>query len=104
MPANIKAVVFKTPQLKASRVFFETVLKLPVNESSAKHFVIYSKRLRLVFVESISDFEVEIYVNDKMKNLAPESLADLTIPGFENYKDPNGIRVIITRQEIKRQK
>ncbi|RYU91901.1 hypothetical protein EWM62_00205 [Mucilaginibacter terrigena] len=87
MPATIKAVVFKTPQLKASRMFFEEVLKLPIKESSVRHFVIYSKGIRLVFVESLSNFEVEIYINDPSKSP--------TIPDLENYTDSNGIRVVI---------
>jgi hypothetical protein len=97
MPAKIKAIVFKTPQLNASRVFFESVLKRPVNESSERHFVIYSKNIRLVFVESTSGFDVEMYLKGGLENAPEKLLPDSAIPGFESYTDPNGIRIIVSR-------
>ena len=96
MGAAIKAIVFKTTQLKATKAFFENVLKLPIKESSVRHFVIYSKRIWLVFVESLHDFEVAMYLNDKSNPFSEEIQIEPTVPALKSGKDSNGISIIIT--------
>jgi hypothetical protein len=96
MPSAIKAIVFKTTQLKATRQFFESILNIQIKEGYARHFVIYSKNIRIVFVESFSDFEVEIYVKDKSNHLPKEIEPGTPGPDFKSCKDPNGIRIVIT--------
>jgi catechol-2,3-dioxygenase len=96
MLARVKAVVFKTSQLKATQAFFSEVLKLQIKESSARHFVIYSKNIRLVFVESTSGFEVEMYLSNVAGAHSQEINALPPAPGIKSSKDPNGIAIIIT--------
>jgi catechol-2,3-dioxygenase len=96
MRAEIKAIVFKTTQLKATRDFFENILKLQIKESSARHFVLYSKSIRVVFVESLHDFGVEIFIKGRSDHFSKEVRSDLTIADFKNCRDPNGISIMIT--------
>jgi catechol-2,3-dioxygenase len=100
MPSDIKAIVFKTTQLKATKDFFENILKLQIKESSARHFVLYSKSIRVVFVETPNDFEVEMYVNDKTNHLTAALTGETTDALFRSYKDPNGIHVIIADKNL----
>jgi catechol-2,3-dioxygenase len=100
MPADIKAIVFKTTQLKATKDFFENILKLQIKESSARHFVLYSKSIRMVFVETPNDFEVEMYINDKSIQNAKEMPPGIAIADFKSYKDPNGMRIIIADKNL----
>ncbi len=100
MPSSIQAIVFKTTQLKATKDFFENTLKLQIKESSARHFVLYSKTIRLVFVESPNDFEVEMYLNDKSIQFANEMPSGIAVADFKSYKDPNGIRLIIADKNL----
>jgi len=65
MSAALRAVVFKTTKFKATKAFFETEPGLPVKEFSNQHFVVFSKGIRLVFLECNDDFEVDFYVNGK---------------------------------------
>ena len=80
----IKAVVFRTSRLTATKAFFKDQLGFPLRENSATHFVIHSKGIRLLFVESTGDPEVEIY-------LGSTPLAKLTV-----LEDPNHIKIIIS--------
>jgi hypothetical protein len=80
----IKALVFKTSQLKATREFFQHHLQVPLSEISARHFVITVNGLRIVFMESNEDLSIEIYTEtDRAINLS-------------QVEDPNGIKVILT--------
>jgi catechol-2,3-dioxygenase len=90
MPAEIKAIVFKTARLKETKQFFENILQLKIKERSAIHFVIHSKNIRLLFIESPGAFELEIY--------AEENKAGIAKVGIKNYRDPNGINIIVTHQ------
>jgi len=98
MPTELKAVVFRTSKLKETKNFF-VELGIAIKESSVTHFVIHSKRIRLLFVESDNDLEVELYLS---KSLSPSRENNLTlhsnakIPGLSSCKDPNGIQIIIT--------
>jgi catechol-2,3-dioxygenase len=96
MPARVKAVVFKTSQLKATLAFFRDVLKLHVKESSARHFVIHSKNIRLVFVEATSGFGVEMYLSNGAGAYPDEVNTGVPATGIKSSKDPNGIGIIIT--------
>ncbi len=95
MSPEIKAIVLKTAQLKSTRDFFENRLKLPIKESSARHFVVHSKNIRLVFMESQHQFEVELYINNMPDSHFDSVQLDLSFATFKNYKDPNGISIII---------
>jgi hypothetical protein len=82
MKPEIKAVVFRTPRLTATKVFFTNQLGLTIREYSATHFVIHSKGIRILFVESKGDPEVEIYLgNSPLKKLIV-------------LEDPNHIKII----------
>lgn len=92
MSATIRAIVFKTPEFKATLHFFKNVLQVPVKEISARHFVIHSKSIRLVFIAVERDFEIEWYMAGK----APAAMQpDLQAADFKSYTDPNGISIKI---------
>jgi S-adenosylmethionine hydrolase len=80
MSSSIKSVVFKTPNLNATKSFFENSHGFKIKESSLQHFVLASKGLRIVFLESEADFEIELYMDSKTENLS-------------NIKEPNGIKI-----------
>jgi len=80
---QLKAIVFRTNRLRETRVFFETVLGLKIKEYSPTHFVIHAGDIRILFVETNSDSEVEWYCSKK------------TGAGITLLKDPNQIKVII---------
>ncbi len=86
MPAKIKAVVFRTSRLKETKEFFITTLGFVIKESSFRHFVIYSKGIRLLFVESDNPFNVELYMSN-----VPRSSGGLLLS-----EDPNGITCLVT--------
>lgn len=93
MASEIKAIVFKTPLLKATKLFFENMLGFQIKETSLMHFVIYSKNLRLVFLKSERDFEIELYINEKDKS--EKCLSEKCDEhSFETSVDPNGIKMI----------
>jgi hypothetical protein len=84
MKPQIKAVVFRTPRLTATKAFFMDQLEIPIAEYSATHFVIHSKGVRLLFVETTGDPEVEMYFgNTAAKKLTVQ-------------EDPNHIKIIIS--------
>jgi hypothetical protein len=87
MTPIIKAVVFRTPRLAATKAFFLNQLGFLIREYSTTHFVIYSKDVRLLFVEASGDLEVEIYLD----NTPVEKLTVL--------KDPNHITIIMSKNQ-----
>lgn len=78
----LKAVVLKTHRLKETQNFFETKLGMKIGESSITHFVIYAKGIRILFVESKNDLEVELYL----------IRGDIKNPNVQ--ADPNQIKII----------
>jgi catechol-2,3-dioxygenase len=80
----LKAVVLKTSRLRETNDFFETTLGLKIEESSLTHFVIYNKGIRILFVDSMNDPEVELYFTKKSSEC-------LTV-----QKDPNQIKIIVS--------
>jgi hypothetical protein len=84
MKPEIKAVEFRTSRIAATKTFFIDRLGFAVREYSATHFVIHSRGVRLLFVESTGDPEVEIYLD----NALAERLTVL--------EDPNHIKIIIS--------
>lgn len=89
MKPQIKAVVFRTPRLAATMAYFIDQLGFLIREYSTTHFVIHSKGIRLLFVESTSSLEVEIYLD----NTPAEKLTVL--------EDPNHIKIIISKNPEK---
>jgi hypothetical protein len=84
MKPEIKAVVLRTCRLAATKAFFMDQLGLSIRESSATHFVLYSKGIRLLFVETTGYLEVELY-------LGSTPAKKLTV-----LEDPNHIKIIIS--------
>lgn len=84
MKSRLKAVVFKTSRLRETRTFFEETLGMPIEESSVTHFVVYSKGIRILFVESNGEAGVEFY-------LSKNPTEKLSVQG-----DPNQIKIIIS--------
>lgn len=80
MKSLVKAVVFKTPNLKKSKHFFENSHNFKIRECSAQHFVLSSKGVRIVFIQADSDFEIELFVNSQTKEIL-------------GLNDPNGIHI-----------
>jgi hypothetical protein len=99
MPTELKAVVFRTSKLKETKDFF-VELGMAIKESSVTHFVIHSKGIRLLFVESDNDLQVELYLS---KSLSRSHENNLTLhsstknPGLTICEDPNGIQIIISQ-------
>jgi hypothetical protein len=99
MAAEIKAVVFKTPKLKETKIFFTSELGFVIKESSVTHFVIHSKGIRLLFVESGNDLEVELYLSKVLSSSDENNLTLHSSPknsGLAFCEDPNGIKIIIS--------
>jgi len=101
MASRIKAIVFKTKQLQATRNFFNSIPGLRISEASAQHFVVHSKGIRLVFLESANGFEIELYVQDGAGKDTKEIKPDLSSADFSSYKDPNGITIVIAGKNRK---
>jgi catechol-2,3-dioxygenase len=78
----LKALVLKTSRLKETLDFFETMVGVKIEESSASHFVIYDKGIRILFVASNNDGDVELYFTQK------------SIDGLTVCLDPNQIKII----------
>lgn len=81
---DLKALVFKTPRLKETMSFYKDQLGLPVNEYSPVHFVIYTKGIRIVFIGSDTERNVEFYF---CKSIGES---------FTMLEDPNQIKIIIS--------
>ncbi len=84
MKTIIRAIVFRTPRLKETEKFFSETLGLPFLESSPTHFLLYAKSIRIVFMETNSEPEVELYLSGE--HAAP----------FCILVDPNQIKIIIS--------
>jgi catechol-2,3-dioxygenase len=84
MKPALKAIVFKTTRLRETQAFFEKTLGMKIEESSITHFVIFSKGIRILFVDSNSGPGVEFYLTKK-------STEGLTV-----QEDPNQIKIIIS--------
>lgn len=82
MKPCLKALVLKIARFRETRQFFETKLGMKIGESSTTHFVIHTKGIRILFVASDSDLEVELY-------LTQGSIESLT-----THADPNQIKII----------
>ncbi len=80
----LKAVVLKTWRLKETQNFFEAKLGMKIEESSVTHFVIHAKGIRILFVESKSDLEVELYMTNKSAEV------------ISSCEDPNQIKIVIS--------
>jgi catechol 2,3-dioxygenase-like lactoylglutathione lyase family enzyme len=99
MLTKLSAVVFRTSKLKETKDFFFNKLGIAIKESSVTHFVIHSNGIRLLFVESDNDLEVELYLSKVLKSDAENKLtlhSTLKTPGFTICEDPNGIKIIIS--------
>ncbi len=83
MHTHLKAIVLKTPRLKETLSFFVDLLGFTIKESSPTHFVIHSNGIRILFVESNNDLEVELYLTQK-------STKELFV-----HEDPNHIKIIV---------
>jgi len=81
---SLKAIVLKTPRLKETLSFFIEQLGFIIKESSPTHFAIYSKGIRILFVESTNDLEIELYLTQK-------SAEELFV-----LEDPNHIKIIVS--------
>ncbi len=77
-------MVFKTPRLKETMCFYANQLGLPINEYSPVHFVIYSKGIRIVFIGSETELNVELYF---CKSIGES---------FTILEDPNQIKIIFS--------
>lgn len=96
MTTEIIAVVFRTSKLKATKEFFSSKLGIAIKESSITHFVIHSKKIRLLFVESDDNFEVELYVRKRSGASEKNKLTLYPIPALSIFEDPNNIKIIIS--------
>jgi catechol-2,3-dioxygenase len=88
MPAELKAVVFRTSKLKETKDFFINELGFIIKESSITHFVLQAKGIRILFVETGNDFNVELYVRKRLNAAAKNKLT--------LHEDPNNIKIIIS--------
>jgi len=93
MESEIKAIVLKTPLLKSTKLFFENN-GFQIKETSLMHFVIHARNLRLVFLKSEREFEIELYTNEKEDSFKKVLNETLNQSSFETTFDPNGIKVI----------
>ena len=84
MNAHLKAIVLKTPRLRETLSFFVDRFGFTITESSPTHFVIHSKGIRILFVESKNDLEIELYLSHK-------SAKELFV-----QEDPNQIKIIVS--------
>ncbi len=84
MKPHLKAVVFRTLLLKETMSYFADQLGLGIKEYSPTHFVIYSKGIRVVFIESEDDQNAELYFSKSNGE------------SFTVLEDPNQIKIIIS--------
>ncbi len=105
MATEVKAVVFKTQFLKEIKEFYTCTLGLKILESSKNHFVIFSKGLRLLFVSSNQDFEVELYLHDIVRRVIKKNRAkqsNSSRAGLFVLEDLNKIKVFVSREIVKK--
>jgi catechol-2,3-dioxygenase len=86
MIANLKSVVVRTQKLSTTKLFFENVLGFKIKESSHQHFVVHTKGVRIVFMESETELDIELYIDSNTTNCT-------------NLTDPNGIKLIVNKVE-----
>lgn len=82
MDTKIKAIVLRTQKLSATKLFFENDLGFRIKEFSHQHFVVHTKGLRILFLESETELEPELYIETDMINCT-------------NQIDPNGIKLYL---------
>jgi hypothetical protein len=82
MASNIISVALRTQKLSATKLFFENDLGFRIKEFSHQHFVIHTKGLRVVFIESENEFDVELYIDSESGN-------------FTRLKDPNDVKIVV---------
>ena len=82
MDTKIKAIVLRTQKLSATKLFFENDLGFRIKEFSHQHFVVHTKGLRILFLQSENEFGVELYTDSESGN-------------FTSLKDPNDIKIVV---------
>jgi catechol-2,3-dioxygenase len=82
MDTKIKAIVLRTQKLSATKLFFENDLGFRIKEFSHQHFVVHTKGLRILFLQSENEFGVELYIVSESGN-------------FTSLKDPNDIKIVV---------
>jgi len=82
MDTKIRAVVLRTQKLSATKLFFENDLGFRIKEFSHQHFVVHTKGLRILFLQSENEFGVEFYTDFESGN-------------FTSLKDPNDIKIVV---------
>lgn len=80
MDSRIVSVVLRTKNLNSTKLFFENHLGFKIKECSLQHFVIHSKGVRIVFLETETEFETELYIEANTINCT-------------RLIDPNGIKL-----------
>jgi hypothetical protein len=84
MNPGFKAIVLKTPRLKETLSFFVDQLGITIKETSPTHFVIHSEGIRILFIESNNELEIELYLIQK------------SAEGLLVQEDPNHIKIIVS--------
>lgn len=90
MNPELKAIVFKTKHLRETEEFFKQ-LGLTVTESSARHFVVQERDVRILFMHTQNSLQPEMY-------FAAKDSSDTTNKPIV-FKDPNDIKIIITHEK-----
>lgn len=94
MATGIKAVVFKTGKLQATKDFFEKRIGLRITEASAQHFVLQSQGVRIVFLGFSGGFETGFYIHEEATRLPKATEPGTASADIETCKDPNGISIV----------
>jgi catechol-2,3-dioxygenase len=68
MSSRIISVVLRTKILDTTKLFFENNLGFKIKEYSHQHFVIHTKGIRIVFLESETELEPELYIETDITN------------------------------------
>lgn len=89
MASDLKSVVLRTQKLSTTKLFFENILGFKIKESSYQHFVVHTKGVRIVFLESETELDIELYIDSNTINST-------------NLTDPNGIKLIVNKVENER--
>lgn len=84
MSSRIISVVLRTKILDTPKLFFENNLGFKIKEYSHQHFVIHTKGIRIVFLESETELEPELYIETDITNCS-------------NLFDPNGIKLYLNK-------
>lgn len=86
MNARLISVVLRTKKLDATKLFFENNLGFKIKEYSNQHCVIHTKGVRIVFLESETELDPELYIETDKTNCT-------------NLTDPNGIKMYFKSSE-----